>query len=272
MRIVSDFKDYYDSALSFGSDPSLLYVRKQERFEFERSSSIVEERKAHLPRNLDEVLRVPLQLLTQMPHTIARPRRRYVYDDLEIPVTVKLIGFCGFLFPALEIDNTVFWSTEEIADGLSREYLKAFSLDSEGLMTLLGVNYRWNRYGTSGPLTHGSWAKCVAGIVEKCFDEVFIQLGIPIFRLEYVASNRHQCRDRIICTLNPHLKQDHFQRVKPPAEAFQEISMYLGNQLATQKDPIPVVSDEIMRDEKGFDEWSFRRHKEESKKYRKRGQ
>lgn len=46
--------------------------------------------------------------------------------------------------------------------------------------------------------------------------------------------------------------------------------MYLGNQLARQNDPPAEISDEIMRDEKGFDEWSFRRHKEEDPKYLKK--
>src|SRR2546421_5518527 len=31
MRIISDFKDYYDSALAYGRDDELVFIRKQER-------------------------------------------------------------------------------------------------------------------------------------------------------------------------------------------------------------------------------------------------
>jgi hypothetical protein len=75
---------------------------------------------------------------------------------------------------------------------------------------------------------------------------------------------------RITCALNPQLRLERFQEVKGPSEAFQEISMYMGNQLAHENEPPATISDEIMRDEKGFDEWSFRRHKEEDKKHIKR--
>jgi hypothetical protein len=274
VRIISDFKDYYDSALSFGADPNLLYVRKQEQFEYEKRDSPFEERKARLPRRLDEILRVPLELVAQLPHEIAQPANRYHYNWPDIPITVKLIGFCGFLFPAIEIDGKVFLSSEEVASGLPNAYLKQFNLDQEELERLLAMKHRRHRrwFGTPAALTHDEWATCAAGIAGKRFDDVFIQLGMPTFKVEYVAENKRLSVDRIRCTLNPYLKAEHFQRIKGPAETFQEISMYLGNQLARQPDPISTVSDEIMRDEKGFDEWSFRRHKEEDKKFRKRRQ
>lgn len=72
--------------------------------------------------------------------------------------------------------------------------------------------------------------------------------------------------------MHPFLKADEFQKIKGPAETFQQISTYLGNQLARQPDPSSTISDEILRDEKGFDKWSFRRHKEEDKKNRKKKQ
>jgi hypothetical protein len=113
----------------------------------------------------------------------------------------------------------------------------------------------------------------VAEFSGKRFDEVFIEIDAPTFKVEYVAANKRgsSSSNKIRCTLNPCLRADSFQKIKTPVEAFQEISMYLGNQLVHQMDPVSACADEILRDKKGFDKWSFRRHKEESKKLRKKG-
>jgi hypothetical protein len=38
--------------------------------------------------------------------------------------------------------------------------------------------------------------------------------------------------------MHPFLKADEFQKIKGPAETFQQFSMYLGNQLARQPEPV----------------------------------
>jgi len=215
-----------------------------------------------------------------LPHSVLQRIDRYTTKCLEVPITVKLIGFCGFLYPAIEIGKRTFHSTNQIAIGLPDAYLSQFHIDQKLLDELLTQKYPdprgWLWWGNRGltPLTHNTWEKTAADIVGKRFDDVFIQLGIPVFKVEYVAANNNNRNiiDKIRCTLNPYLKADQFQKVKDPTEAFQEISMYLGNELARQRDPTSTISDEIMRDKKGFDKWSFRRHKEEDKKYIKKKQ
>lgn len=266
MRIISDFKDYYDSALSFGSDPNLTYLRRTEEFEFEARFA---EAKNRMPRNLDQALRVPLGLLRQLPHSILG-RVKFPVRWIEMPVTAKIVGFCGFLHAAIEIDHTICHAVDHIAGHLSNDFLRPFGVDQESLAALLRRHYPdvWRERHT--PLTSDFWEKSVAEFAGKRFDDVFVEAGVPAFKLEYTATNKRGVADTIRCTLNPYLRAEGFQKIRPPAEAFQDISMYLGNQLARQLDPMPAFPDEIMRDEKGFDEWSFRRHKEEGKKYRKK--
>lgn len=271
MRIISDFHDYYDSAMGFGQDPNLKYVRKQETFEFPARSREVENR---MPRNLDQILRIPLENVRKLPHFI-QDRFKYPPHILEIPITTKIIGFCGVLYASIEIAGTTFYATDQIVSHLSDEFLHSFGIDQKGLETLLlmKVPHRWRDWYWSRDaksLTCESWERASAEFSGKHLDEVFIGLGVPPFKLDYIALNKRGTCDTIRCTLNPHLRAEAFQKIKPPAEAFQEISMYLGNQLARQSDPVSVFPDEIMRDEKGFGEWSFRRHKEEDKKYKKK--
>lgn len=57
---------------------------------------------------------------------------------------------------------------------------------------------------------------------------------------------------------NTQLKPYEFYRVHSPYQAYQELSMWFGNQAAPSK-PIPHISDEVMAEAKGFDKWSFRK-------------
>jgi hypothetical protein len=271
MRIISGFKDYYDSAQCYGSDPNLLFVRETEIYEFESRYSVHEDRKTRMPRGLDQALAQPIERIKRLPHSLTRHIRRWENDGLKIPITVKLIGFCGFVYPAIGIDGKTFYSTHEIVSGLTSTFLKRCGTNKDLLIAALErkeiAHYRWHWRRES--LTHDSWSTAVSELKNRRFDAVFIDLGVPAFKVEYIAMNESDSVDRIRCTLSPYLKEDEFQKVKGPAEAFQEISMYLGNQLACQPDPVSNIPDEVLRDEKGFDEWSFRRHKEEDKKYKK---
>ena len=271
MRIISDFKDYYDSALSFGSDPNLIYMRKEEVLEFEARWT---DGKLHMPRGLDQALRVPLEFVRQLPHAF-RKRERCTYRYLEIPITTKVIGFCGHLYAAIEIDGIRSFVPDQVVSQLSDEFLQPFGTDQKDLERLFqykpsASELHWYRSWGKKPLTSDFWEASVADFADKRYDDVFIETGVPVFKLEYIARNKPAIVNTVRCTLNPHLKTESFQKVRPPAEAFQEISMYLGNQLARQMDPVSQCPDDIMRDEKGFDEWSFRRHKEEDRKYLKK--
>ncbi|MBI2433569.1 MAG: hypothetical protein HYV26_11935 [Candidatus Hydrogenedentes bacterium] len=276
MRIISDYKDYYDSVQTFGADPALVYVRKREQFEFRKRHTILEERKPHLPDDLDRILAFPLDLLSRLPREVVQKIGKWQRKDFEMPVTTKLVGFCGNLYPALEMEGKTFYCTEDLPSNLPTAYLKRFGLSPGLFAEVLAQNYKpshgwgWRQI----PLTHANWHAAAAEVAGKTFDEVFVELGLPIFLLEYiteyVAKHQPHKDDLIRCTLNPHLKEERFQQVKGPAETFQEIAMYLGNQLARQPDPMSNIPDDIMRDEKGFDQWSFRRHKEEDKKLRKK--
>jgi len=269
VRIISDFKDYYDSALSFGIDPNLLYVRNQEQFEFPGQ---VGEKKGFMPRGLDQALRIPLEYLRALPHLVVDAKVSPAWYP-EMPITAKIYGFCGFLYGALEINGTTYFATDQLSATVAPAFLAKCGLDPDGLERLLRQRLRYRFYDQferPKPLTHDFWKRCVADFRGKRFDEVFVDARVPVFRLDYVALNKRGCPDTIRCTLNPYLRPDAFQKIKSPAQAFQELSMYLGNQLARQLDPTQIVPDDVLRDEKGFDQWSFRRHREDGKKYRKR--
>ncbi|HRK33548.1 MAG TPA: hypothetical protein PLJ47_03045 [Candidatus Hydrogenedentes bacterium] len=277
MRIISDFKDYYDSALGFGIDPNVRYMRKREVLERTGGCETWMAEKKALPP-LFGPLQTILDLMGSLPHRLnaninAHYQREY---SLEIPTMVKVIGFCGLLYPAIEIDGKTFFYVEKVASGLSPDFLKKYRLDAEKLDAILQQKRTKSPPWKTEFLTTLSWTKRCEEIAGKRFDNIFIEMGAPIFMIEREHQNIRRDRshgptrpDMVRYAINPFLKPHDFQKVFGPAEAFQELAMYVGNQLARQPDPISTVSDEIMRDQKGFDKWSFRRHKEDDTKFKK---
>ena len=259
MNIKSDFKDYYDSALSYGVDKTINYIRIKREFV---CYSLRNEKKITEPKDTLDVLKVPMGVLYKIPNVLTRCHLHPGFNE-DLTIKPKLIGFCGKLYPCIEIDNMTFYNTDKISSKLSDSIISEFFKDRETLETSLSnskLDYFGNRRRlgnfTDKSITHDSWIRSTQEIKCDTYDEVFIKLGTPVFKL---VSGGYNCS----CTLNPWLKNEQFEQIKNPVEAFQEISMYIGNQLAQQKDPVDKIPDDVMRDKKGFDKWSFRRHKDE---------
>ena len=72
--------------------------------------------------------------------------------------------------------------------------------------------------------------------------------------------------NQIIQQVNPSLKEYGFQRLIDPYTAHQEIEMFLSSTLATEKNPIPKRTQELIRDAHSFDKNSFRNTKPDRRK------
>ena len=87
-------------------------------------------------------------------------------------------------------------------------------------------------------------------------DELFIKYNAPILLV-------YESHWGGTITLNPRLNEFNFITKYDPIAAFQEIAMYIGNNLAKQVDPTTNFSDDLKINSHGFDKWSFRKHKED---------
>jgi hypothetical protein len=103
MRIISNFKDYYDSVNSFGQDLTLVYTRKE-------SSRYIVEVKGNTA-------------LPEYPHI------GYLYSDIQYYPMV--IGFCGNLYPCVRFEGyTIIYNREEIRDVKRSWYYREDPLES----------------------------------------------------------------------------------------------------------------------------------------------
>jgi len=256
VRIISKFRDYYDSALCYGADPNLLYIRTQE--ELQRDTYIKDEKK-QLPGNMDEILLPVFNMLHNMPSEISIYSKRFK-RDFQIPIISKIIGFCGVFYPAMTIEDTTYYDTKGIVSSLPSESLEYIYTKREQIEEALSEKQKYSFCYSRTKLTYEYWKKVTEEITTNRYDSVFLGLGVPVFKVEHYYKAR-----MIQITLNPCLKNEDFPKIKIPTDCFQEISMYLGNQLASQKDPNIGISDKDMIAEKGFDDWSFRKHKMDNK-------
>jgi len=225
MRIISSFYDYYDKGLAFGFDPNLVYVRE---------TKILKAGWGEPGAN---------NSLVAMLSPLSIGPRNY-------SLTQAVIGFCGKMYPLFRVSfgyktNKTYYSFDSIQNDLDNgvfvsEYPYR-NYELHNAMQLI-VDRQYAKYGR---LELGS---------KEITDEVFRKHKAPILLADWEGNSPR-------LTVNPRLNEYSFITQVDPVTAFQELAMFVGNNLVDQKDPNPKLSDEVKRDIHGFDKFSFRKGK-----------
>lgn len=282
MRIISQFKDYYDNMIVHGSDPNIVYMRKTEVIEDVNDLKFKILDKGILKNKNNYSIHIPCHLI------IKRNPRKYLQSynvifDKFLPT--YSLWFCGKIYHFFEFDGVMFYDLSKLSsyitsDEFQREitdinFPELKHIDKD----LIEENFNQKNIGFyselgSSVLGYDSWefAKNNRYIKDQNqIDKVFIEINSPYFVDKDVPMYTRARRSNILI-INPNLKQYNFEKIIDPMTAYQEISMFVGNQLAKQKDPDPINTggDKILASEKGFDQWSFRTKKEDSKKNKRK--
>lgn len=226
MKIHSSFKDYYDRAQE-QTDNRIRYIRE---------TIEIEEAKAPMP--FREVVRYVPRL-----------------DGFDRGI----IGFCGELFPFyshvrqekagplgewIRSDPYIidyFYAYEAIS-AADRKYHK--KLREKRRLSLWPFDRIY--------FDSRTWMECLAAAQRKTGPDLFREIKAPVF----LVQNPHGV---VKLTVNPRLNLLQFQKVINPYQAFQELEMFIGTDLAEQKDPEVHISDELRAESHGFDKYSFRK-------------
>ncbi len=156
----------------------------------------------------------------------------------ERTIQAFLIGFCGAYFPGVKI----FRAAAKLPDFLySYAEYKAIS---DGYKKTAGGRRYWGHYGRT-------FKEFFERYEEKKSDEDFLKYHAPLFVVDY------DNEQRLRVFANQTLKDYRFYKIKDAFTAFQEISVYLGNQLTGEK-TIEEVDDKYKISQHGFDKFSFR--------------
>lgn len=237
MRIISNFKDYYDVGMGLGQDTGLVYKR--------------------FPREVLEKYRV----------SYTGPSERYKYN-YSMDYEPGVLGFCGKLYSFVTVsmppasgqpaDPKICYKIEEVDNWVESHFKKKqfeqYMEPINGKYTIWQKDRVWK-----GP--YREWLTKHIGYTGEPgedYRKIFEREYSPIFFAGKTRWNTEQKRYERPLVFDGSLKDFEFFRVMDPYQTFQEISQFLGSLAKPQKE-IPLLDDQTMAEIKGFDKWSFRK-------------
>ena len=241
MRIISKFHDYYDTIQSYGLDDRFIHASLQD--DSDTLKSIKRNLYNQLVLDSDEIN----ILYTRM---------------LSLSAESYLIGFCGKIYPCIKLikekgqyyddkeEITFAYNTDEIITFLKNKKLKEKLKDFEN-------NGRWSRFSVIASDNFFKFSNLASKL-----EHLFVDNRIPIFvinlnTLEFIQDDQ--------------LIQYHFYKMFDAFSAFQEISMYLGGVLGLENPKMVDISNDKMRDKKGFNDISFKKVPDNRRRKQKKG-
>ncbi len=228
MKIISNYKDYYDSSQKYGIDKSILYIRKEEIIK-------LKEKDVKLPQGMK---------IEKLDDTLEKGK--------------GIIGFCGKLYPyyIFGILNKIYLNNiKDLNNFVKKKYNKK-EIEKFYLKDLEEKRYsiyrkKWfnTNYFTYNMVE--SYFTKYTGI--KDTTDFFNKYKVPIFKIEMVANDYYEL------TLNPNLKKLNFMKIMNPFITYQEIEMFISGVIGIKNPQLIDISNEDMIKKKGFDKWSFRK-------------
>jgi hypothetical protein len=225
MKLHSDFRDYYDTAVGYGIDSKVHY---------NRFTRVVEKK-----LNLD------------LDFPPANHGKSF------------LLGFCGEIYPLIRVTEwDENHKPKFVYHTYSYEEYFDRALKTDSVIKAIKFELRWQRHTGTDKEIKKTLTKWLAKAKIKAFfsdwrksdDRLFLEHKVPVWLLGLDSFDRK-------ITLNPKLSELDFERLKDAHQAFQEISMYLANITVEQKETA-AVEDKYRIEKHGFDsKSSFRKEK-----------
>ena len=243
MKIISKHKDYYDGVQAYGIDKTLVYNRKEEIITLDTLPSY---------KSLVEVKGdVSLGI-------IVLETDKYGDEKSYFHIHKIVIGFCGKLIPAYQLDeylenektsSKVYYKAENLHEFYDKLHKKHNCIEFTMDFTPYSIN-ELNAY-------------LKATIFENNFSSWFQIIQCPVFLMlddpKNESLNPYEHADKIIIKKNPILKTLDFYKIKDAFTVHQEISQYIGGVLTNNEGLKDNLNDPQKVKKHGFDEkYGFR--------------
>ena len=227
MRIISKFKDYYDSVQSYGYDPSIMYIRKKKEILYET-------------KEYDDIFEYVKKIMDGLHYL------RYDFSDMLVFSEICVLLFCNKIYPYIVLTFSDYkyhcYSSEEVEDIIKKFYSKntvnCYMTSKFGC----GVNNKTNVdhfFSYSG--------KTITNQIDLHF-----KYNSPIIKIS---------KEKYV-EINPVLRYVEFFKIIDTFNTYQEISMFMGGIIGNQKPKVKEIDDKTRLEKHGFNKWSFRKEKE----------
>ena len=249
MRLISKFHDYYDTAIGFGIDPNIVYVRKTKKWKNEpfKPNLYLQAVQKHIAKTPFDDFRV---------NKVCSP----VFNETSVNNVVTVL-FCGKMYVGIQlvyIDKFHIVPYEaEKKWCYDVEQIKRFYDNHEMKLPEKPLPPRKVRYGWRGT------SKDKQLMNERNLKRLFKM------KIDYPLDIHHELDTPIIQlslnnepVLNPELKKIEFFKKLDAFTAFQEISMFISGVMGGKSPKMVEISDSDRLSMHGFNEWSFRKEPE----------
>jgi hypothetical protein len=173
-----------------------------------------------------------------LPEPFRHFARRRVDNGTSLDYETFIVGFCGRLYPAVHT-----WDRPDTGE-------HCYIYEPKELLAFGKKHYgQWLRESFDEAVN-------LSGVQH---DSIFLKVDAPIFTIEELSEfGEDHCAHWLIT--NSWLKAVEFFKVVDAFTAFQEIAMYLSNQLV-KHDEVLEVADKYKIAQHGYDKHSFRKEK-----------
>lgn len=265
MKISSNFHDYYDVMRTADQDPDPLYVRVTKEIE-QREKKHYSDRLT--PEEDADIKHAAMLNKYWITMSILNPRyltQHQFHSDYKPDWFHKgVIGVCGRVFPVIGVGSfgnksVRFAFNPEKANKLVSEYSEPNSIfqdsikrDKQNILNAMTEKVRWRNPNI---FYFEDWSKLLED--NNIGDEAFRHFKAPV-----LLTGLRENAGKNLITINPRLGKYEFAQTMNPPEIYQELSMFIGNNLANldRKEPRPIT-DILKAETKGFDKKSFRNQK-----------
>ena len=243
MKIISNFKDYYDIGLKYGIDPEVIFKRTNQEYKIVDS----------LKYNKLDATQIDLKLIKDFFIPLV--------DYKSMLINPFYIGFCGKLYLGFSYTIKTFYEQKEIFFYSKEDYCNmmtnndlTYNKDKENFYSKFDQQFDFfNRIIITNTNIDEIFNKYS---VREIGHDLFRKFNSPIFLLKHYYY-KHEMK----IIVNPILRMYKFMKKIDPMNAFQEINMYISCILGKEEKEIVTIPDNIQLYKKGFDKYSFKKEK-----------
>jgi hypothetical protein len=235
MRLVSKFKDFYDSIRAYGEDKTYLYMRETK-----------------------DLSKDDYGLFLKCFTGLGR-YHDWIPQNEAISLKTVFITFCGKTYVGIQCNYSNLSSYPGLYKSI-REYhydiksVSAFVL-KYGSAWAKDTFIKGSKYSKDRTLQQ-QFKEMLANNGKQVNTALLIKHHTPV-----IAEYPDEERERKFCS-NPCLKDFNFAKAVDPFRAYQEIDMFISGILTPESKPMPKIPDELKVQSKGFDKYSFRKRKQ----------
>ena len=241
MKIISKFHDYYDCMIPYDEDNKYVFLRESKQFLLDRKKYNSDYSWYMKTDNRD----VFFNFLDV--EKLDRYSIPFKYKNKMANGETFVIGFCGEIYNGIKITTN-----------LSKQIPTVDFLYEDSMYKIID-DYR----SLYDKIQHMSWRIPTSSTrfkeikKNKNLKKIFLENRVPYFILFNKDSKTH-------CKLNFCLKDYKFYKLFECTQTYQEIRMFIENNLASDTEVnVPTGDDVVLAESKGYDKFSFRKDKKE---------